>query len=296
MSTYDIPQAVLDSLKTGEGEQPGDTTGDDPPKDKTTDGTKTNAKGESTGDGGEGNGPSKKGDPDEGKEPSKPKEPTSVKLNGKEYGLEDLGRIVKEHQEDTDWKKSNTERAQSIAAQSKAIEGVSGVLEKILQDKDALEILEDMGYTLDPKALSAVKAAKDTQTTPVKGAEDSKDLKQMKADLNEMKFREDVRDLTGKDEEHRKALGAPEKVEKFLAFMVDHNLLNLEKAYDLYIQADRLKVAEEELEKGKKKGDKPGPKAPVGQGAKDIVTDFKPESRDFGYDAARKATLKLFKR
>ena len=290
MSTYEIPQEIRDSLGTDVGEQPEGIPEDDPTKVTAGD-TGTNAKGVSEGGEGEGNGPSK-GDPDGKKEPTKPVEPTSVKLSGKEYGLEDLGRIVKEHQENKNWNKTNTERAQTLSAQAKTIEGVTDSFEKLLKDADALEILEDMGHKLDKKALSTVKEAAKVQTNPDrdKEPEANDELKQMRTDMNDMKFMEALRDLTAKDEDHQKALGAPEKRQAFLKFMVDNDLSDLDKAYDLHTQAERLKEAEAAL--AEKKGGKP--KAPVGPGAKDFKSAFKPVTRDFGYDAARAATIESF--
>jgi len=300
MSTYEIPQEVRDSLATEESEQPEGTTknpadgGDDPTKKTTGDtGTNPDPVGKSDSGEGEGNGPSE-GDHDGKKEPAKHAEPTSVKLDGKEYGLKDLGRIVKEHQENKDWKKSNTETAQTLSAQAIAIEGVTDGLEKLLSDEDALEILEDMGHKLDKKALSAVKAAK-VQTDPDRDEkpETNVELKEMRTELNDMKFMEALRELTAKDEDHQKAIGTSEKRQAFLKFMVENNLSDLDKAYDLYTQAEKLKATEEALEKAEK-GGKTKPKAPVGAGAKEFKSGFKPVERDFGYDAARKATLESF--
>ncbi len=294
MSTFNIPQEVRDSFApTEEGEQPTGTP-DDPTK-VTADGTETNAKGKSNGEPGEGNGPSK-GDPDGEKEPTKPVEPTSVKLDGKEYGLEDLGGIVKEHQENKNWNKVNTEKAQTLSAQAKAIEGVTDTLEKLLKDEDALEVLEDMGHKLDKKALSAVREAAKVQTNPDREDKPEADdeLKQMRTDLNDMKFMEALRELTAKDEDHQKAIGAPEKRQAFLKFMVDNNLSDLDKAYDLHTQAERLKEAEVALEEAEKKGGKTKPKAPVGPGAKEIKSGFQPVTGDFGFNAARAATIKSF--
>lgn len=306
MSTYNIPQEVRDSFApTGEGEQPKGTTddpaagGDDDSTKGTTGDTKTNSadSGASKGDEGEGNGPSKGDSEGKDKEPTKQQEPASVKLDGKEYGLEDLGRIVKEHQENKDWKKSNTEKSQTLSAQVKAIEGVTDVLEKLLKDEDALEILEDMGHKLDKEALSAVKkTAKEAQTNPDREEkpETSDEMKQLRTEMNDMKFMEALRELTAQDEDHQKALGPSEKRQAFLKFMVENNLSDLDKAYDLYTQAERLKETEAALEEAKKKGGKSKPKAPVGPGARDFKSGFKPVQRDFGYDAARKATLESF--
>lgn len=296
MTTYNIPQEIRDSLKVEESEQPKGTPAEDPKKDPTGD-TGTNVKGASEGAEGEGNGPSK-GDPaGKNKEPTKPAVPTSVKLDGKEYGLEDLGRIVKEHQKNENWNKVNTEKAQKLSAQANAIESVSGPLEKLLQDEETLEILEDMGHKLDKKALSAVKeAAKDVQTNPDrdKKPEANEDLETMQAELNDLKFMEALREITGRDEDHQKAIGTPEKRQAFLKFMVENDLPDLDRAYNLYTQAERLKEAEAALKEAEEKGGKKTKpkKAPVGPGAKEIKTDFQPVHKDFGYDAAREATLK----
>jgi len=293
MSTYEIPQEVRDSFAAEENEQPEGTSAGESTKDTTGD-TGTKAEGKSDGGEGEGNGPSE-GDP-KGTD-KKPAEPTSVKLGGKEYGLEDLGRIVKEHQKNENWNKANTERAQTLSAQAKAIEGATGVLENILKDKDALEILEDMGHKLDKEALSAVKeATKNVQTIPDrdKKPETDEDMEQVRAELNDLKFMAALRELTDKDEDHRKALGTPEKRQAFLKFMVENNLLDMDKAYELHTQAEQLKAAKKALEEAEEKGGKPKPKAPAKPGAKDIKSGFKPVTGDFGYDAARKATIESF--
>lgn len=291
MSNYNIPQEVRDSLRTEEGEQPEGTSKVEPGEESAGT-TGTNTKSESDGGEGGGNGPPKS-DPAR-EEPAESEEPTSVKLGGKEYNLEDLDRIVKEHQNRENWEKSNTEKSQALSARAKAVDSVIGGLEDLFQDKDALEILEDMGHKLDTRALSAVKETANAQSIPDRDKESDDDLEKMRAELNELKFMEALRELTTRDEDHQKALGSVEKRQAFLKFMVDNDLADLDRAYDLYTQAERLKEAQKALEEVEKKGGKSKPKkAPLGAGAKDIKTGFKPQQRDFGYDAARKATEKL---
>lgn len=293
MSAYNIPQEVRDSLRIEGSEQPEGTPEADPSKD-TADVTGTNASGESDDDRGEGNGPSEGDLAGKDKEPTRPKEPTSVKLSDKKYGLEELDRIVKEHQDSKNWEKSNTEKSQMLSARAKAIDGVISGLEDLFRDKDALEILEDMGHKLDKEALSAVKETANMQSIPDRDKEPDNDLEEIRAELNDLRFMEALRELTARDEDHQKTLGNPEKRQAFLKFMVDNDLVDLDKAYVLYIQAEQLKEAKKALEEAKKKGEKSSPKnAPLGVGAKDIKTGFEPVRGDFGYEAARKATEKL---
>lgn len=296
MEFKNLPDDLRASLGTAD-EQPGGGSKDEGSDDDAKGDTKTNDDGKKADD------ESKGGDEGDTKGDQKGEPPKPFTLDGKEYDEKALEGIVREHQNKENWEKTNTEKAQETAAKAKAIETVLEVVEKIASDNDAVEVLQDYGYKLKIEDIQAVRKAAaeaapakpkgDTETQDAAGDEVGKLKERLDQVEVERQFERDLHTFTTKDEEHSKVFDTPEKVNGFVKFMVDNGIADMDKAFGLYTAEERAEAAEKALEEAGE--DKRTPRAPLGKGAKEIKTDFKPVSGDFNMDAAREASVKILK-
>ncbi len=295
MTFTGLPDELRTSLETTDEQSEGGSD-DNKPGDDTKGDTKTN-------DGGDDKkaGTESKGDDDgdtKGVKTGEPPKPFT--FDGKEYNQEALEGIIREHQNNENWNKTNTENAQANKATAKAMDKVLEVVEKIASDEDAVEVLQDYGYNLSKEDIQQVRKAA-AEAKPAKPKEDTgaqaatgDEIGKLKERIDqvetERQFERDLQTFATKDDDHRKAFDTPEKVDGFLKFMVDNGIPDMDKAYGLYTAEQRAEAAEKEL--NEVKGGERSPNAPLGKGPREIKSDFKPVTGDFGYDAAGEATRK----
>ncbi len=306
MSTYEPPTAeqIASLVEPDESDQlSGEDTSDGKGTGESTDG-KTNEDDGKSSEGGE----AKAGDGDEskskdgengsngkssdGEDAGKGDEAgaSAITLGDKEYTAEELTQIVKDHANNENWTKTNTETAQGNAAAADSIKGALGFLEKLAADPEALDLLQDLtGIKLDDEALENIKAVKG-----LAGSEDGapSDIELLRIEHAILQWRQ----------AHMEEFADQTEWEKFLTFATDQQE-PIDKAHVLYSAqgADaKVKAAEEKQAEAEsrataaEKAAKETPPAPIGKGAKGFETDFKP-SKDGTYDDARKASTGMLK-
>jgi hypothetical protein len=70
--------------------------------------------------------------------------PDGISLDGKEYTSEDIQTALDALSNKTEWQKSNTEKAQELAAERKAIQAEREVWSKLRDNEDAMDALGDL--------------------------------------------------------------------------------------------------------------------------------------------------------
>ncbi len=294
MTFTGLPDDLRTSLETADEQSEGGSD-DKGSGDGAKGGTKTNDDGKGK------DGDESKGGTDGGTKGDQTGEsPKPFTLDGKEYDEKALEGIVRENQNNENWNKTNTENAQANADRAKAMDKVLEVVEKITSDEDAVEVLQDYGYKLSKEDIQQVRKAaaeagpakpkEETGTQDATGDEVGKLKERLDQMENERQFERDLQTFVTKDDDCRKAFDTTEKVEGFLKFMADNGLTDMDKAFGLYTAEQRAETAEKALEEAG--GGKRSPNAPLGKGAREIKTDFKPVTGDFGYDAAGEASRK----
>ncbi len=216
---------------------------------------------------------------------------SAITLGDKEYTAEELTQIVKDHTNNENWAKTNTEKAQEIAATATSIKDALGYLTKLAADPDALELLQDVtGITLDKAALESIKAVQG-----LGGSEDGapSDIDILRAENAILQWRQSRMDEFADQTEW----------EKFMVFAKKNNEPSIDKAHILWKAQgadERLQAAEEKTAKETARADaaekaaKEAPPAPTGKGAHAFKSDFKP-SKDGSYDGAREASAGMLR-
>ncbi len=307
MTTYDPPTAeqIASLVDDDEGDQlSGDETpsgeeNGEPADGKTNEGDGKTTDGGEANDGDGGEAKSKDGEDgsngkdSDGEDAGKGEEAgaSAITLGDKEYTAEELTQIVKDHANNETWEKTNTEKAQEIAAAANGIKGALEYLEKLAADPEALELLQDVtGIKLDDAALESIKAVKG-----LGGSEDGapSDIDVLRAENAILQWRQS----------HMDEFADQAEWDKFMAFATEHQEPSIDKAHILWnaegaperIAAAETKAAEEkDRADAAEKAAQESPPAPTGKGAKAFKTDFKP-SKDGSYDAAREASAGMLR-
>ncbi|KKL13021.1 hypothetical protein LCGC14_2529940, partial [marine sediment metagenome] len=161
----------------------------------------------------------------------------AITLGDKEYTAEELTLIVKDHANNENWTKTNTENAQENSAAADRIKEGLAFLEKLAADPDALELLQDVtGIKLDDKALESIKAIQD-----MAGSEDGapSDIDVLRAENAILQWRQ----------QHMDEFADQAGWDKFMEFATEHREPSIDKAHILWKaqgSEERLKAAEEE--------------------------------------------------
>ena len=312
------PTEILNSLIAG-GEQSESIEGDQDPDNSGTDDGGTNDQNLEAGEGGEDEGASKDTGGDTGEQEGTESDTgddadeVAFQHEGKDFTKTRLAEILTEYAQNEEWKAKNTQRAQDLKAREKGIQGGTDLLKKIAADKDAVELLSDLGYDLTASGVESLlkdvaeagegegdaggseggeSAGDDT------GDGDRGDLEERMDELEGKQLFDDALNAFMGDEAHAKEYDTPEKVSKLVEFMVDKNILDFDEADNLLSAGNRATAADERIVTMEKeiKELKADPNAPLeGQGVDETVSDQKSVVHgDFGLEDARRKTEKLF--
>jgi len=198
-------------------------------------------------------------------------EDLTVDVDGHEYSVSD---IVDEWQNNRDWQKANTERAQEIAEDRKAIDAFrSEEVMALLKDKDFLDAVDDWHDGKDnPLRKVAEHLEQSTQAESVQQV--STESTELARERTELEVDREILDLQSVDESLRNEA----EMERLLTFAVDndmtlYNAHQYKKAEDMERELgtvqDELLNRNKELSELKKTSGKPIPSAPIrGQGSK----------------------------
>jgi len=212
-------------------------------------------------------------------------------LGEKKYSTEDLTQIVTDHENNENFAKANTERAQEIAATLGKTKGVLEFIGKLVADPEQLELLQDLtGVQLDEKALSEIKDIQELSES-TDGAPSEIDLLRAESVVNQWRIA------------HLEEFGKEEDWDRFVTFAEAKKEPDIDKAYTLFKAEgadDRVAAAEKKAAEEKERADAAelaamdAPPAPLGKGAQSFTTDFKP-SKDGTFDGATKAAASMIR-
>jgi len=225
---------------------------------------------------------------------------------GTEYKKDALDAILADHLKNVDWKATNTQEAQKLAAASKGIKNVQDLLKKISADSDAVELLADLDYDLSEKGVKELLSDIADQGSGDEGGEGAGGEADTRSDLekrldNLEADREFEKAWNGfmADEKMREAYDTAEKQNKLMEFMTKKGILDFIEGHKTFTAdqtlTDQAKRIEELEKENKQLAANKSPNAPVdGQGAVGTTDDQTdgPVHGDTNYSAARKKLRK----
>ena len=160
-----------------------------------------------------------------------------VEIDGKVHSYEDIRLALDDSKNRTEWQKSNTQKAQDVADQRKAIDQESQKWEDLRKDEDLMDTLKDYlgeDHSLFKKVEEPSKATRqDTKETEV----DSKltdRLQELEDKLEMQEANQAVeRDIQALVKAHPELDGQTEAVQEVLQTAVDKGMTDLEDAFIL---------------------------------------------------------------
>lgn len=167
---------------------------------------------------------------------------TEIEIDGETYTTEQLQNFIQDSVNKAEWQKSNTQKAQEIASQEKALKAEFDRINGVMQDDEVVETLKDvLGEDHDFFKESTVKFSENAENVdeqsesspPVQNQEDSR-IQDLEAQVRQMQLKEQVA-----EEINTLVLAHPElkddgdAISEVLDIAVERNIADLEDAFTL---------------------------------------------------------------
>lgn len=198
--------------------------------------------------------------------------------DGGQFTIDEVNTWRKDSDNKKSWQQSNTQSAQELSDQRKAIQPMIDLAEKLNGKNDIVHTIkeylkEEIGE--DAEQLFEDSLSLDAEKVINPYAEENQSLK---SELNDLKNQQNMEKMVKDFKTEFKV--TDRQAEKVLDFAVDHfektqRALSLEEAHKI-LQSEKL---EKELEKAKRKMPNPPTKVNKTQGAKDIAEKRDPNKR-----------------
>ena len=218
-----------------------------------------------------------------------------VEIDGKIHSYEDIRLALDDSKNRTEWQKSNTQKAQAVADQRKAIDQESKKWSDLRKDEDLMDTLKDYlgeDHTLFTKEVEGPSEAirQDTKELVVDDKVNSR-IQELEDKLEMQEANQAVeRDIQALVKSHPELDGQTEAVQEVLQTAVDKGITDLE---DAFILTNHQAAVDSAFTKAVKtleeaKSSKSVPEADVKHDGERSPTNTKPQD----YDEAREIGLK----
>lgn len=167
---------------------------------------------------------------------------TEIEIDGETYTTEQLQSFIKDSVNKAEWQKSNTQKAQEIASQEKALKAEFERINGVMQDDEVVETMKDiLGEDHEFFKESTVKFSDTAETTqeqgesspPVQNQEDSR-IGELEAQVREMQLKEEVaNEINQLVQAHPELKDDGDAISEVLDIAVDRNISDLEDAFVL---------------------------------------------------------------
>jgi len=164
---------------------------------------------------------------------------TEIEIDGETYTTEQLQEFIKDSRNKADWQKSNTQKAQEIAKQEKALKAEFERINGVMQDDEVVETMKDLlGDDHEFFKESTVKFSEnvdeqkqDNLTPPVEDQGDSR-VDELEAQVRQMQLeREVANEINTLVQSHPELENDGDAISEVLDIAVDRNIASLEDAY-----------------------------------------------------------------
>jgi|TARA_Y100000034_G_scaffold87115_1_gene104436 hypothetical protein len=215
---------------------------------------------------------------------------TSVEVDGKSYSLDDIRLAIDDSRNRSDWQKSNTQKAQQLSDDRKALTVTQKKFDDLKKDEDLMETLKDYlgeDHTLfqetdEPNENAQTQDTKDPIDNRIQELEDKIEMQEAQQAVE--------RDIQVLIKNHPELDGKDNAVREVLNTAINKGMSNLEDAFVLTYHKAAVDSSFSKAVKTLKKADasKSIPEASVKHKGSKSLSNVKPEN----FDEARAQALK----
>ena len=165
-----------------------------------------------------------------------------IEIDGQTYTTEQLQEAINDSSNRADWQKSNTQKAQEIASQEKALKAEFDRIKGVMSDDEVVETMKDvLGEDHEFFKESTVKFSDNAEqnqeqsnsTPPVQNQDDSR-FEELENKIQEMQLKEEVaNEINELVTAHPELEKDGEAIAEVLDIAVDRNISSLEDAFTL---------------------------------------------------------------
>lgn len=162
---------------------------------------------------------------------------SEIEIDGETYTTEQLQEFIKDSMNKAEWQKSNTQKAQDIANQEKALKAEFDRINGVMKDDEVVETMKDLlGEDHEFFKESDVKFSENVEQVQ-EPSEDNKDdarFEELEAQVREMQLKEQVaNEINQLVQAHPELKDDGDAISEVLDIAVDRNIADLEDAFTL---------------------------------------------------------------
>ena len=162
---------------------------------------------------------------------------SEIEIDGETYTTEQLQGFIKDSMNKAEWQKSNTQKAQEIANQEKALKAEFDRINGVMKDDEVVETMKDLlGEDHEFFKESDVKFSENVEQVQ-EPSEDNKDdarFEELEAQVREMQLKEQVaNEINQLVQAHPELKDDGDAISEVLDIAVDRNIADLEDAFTL---------------------------------------------------------------
>ena len=160
---------------------------------------------------------------------------TEIEIDGETYTTEQLQEFIKDSRNKADWQKSNTQKAQEIASQEKALKAEFERINGVMQDDEIVETMKDLlGDDHEFFKESTVKFSENVdeqKSQPVEEQQPDNRVDELEAQVRQMQLeREVANEINTLVQSHPELENDGDAISEVLDIAVDRNIASLEDA------------------------------------------------------------------
>jgi len=162
---------------------------------------------------------------------------SEIEIDGETYTTEQLQEFIKDSMNKAEWQKSNTQKAQEIANQEKALKAEFDRINGVMKDDEVVETMKDLlGEDHEFFKESDVKFSENVEQVqePSKDNKDDARFEELEGQVREMQLKEQVaHEINQLVQAHPELKDDGDAISEVLDIAVDRNIADLEDAFTL---------------------------------------------------------------
>lgn len=160
---------------------------------------------------------------------------SEIEIDGQTYTTEQLQEFIKDSQNKADWQKSNTQKAQEIASQEKALKAEFERINGVMKDEEVVETMKDLlGEDHEFFKESSVQFSENVEQPQEQEPVRDDRIDQLEAQVQEMQLKEQVaNEINSLVKAHPELENDSDAISEVLDIAVDRNIADLEDAFIL---------------------------------------------------------------
>ena len=160
---------------------------------------------------------------------------SEIEIDGQTYTTEQLQEFIKDSQNKADWQKSNTQKAQELASQEKALKAEFERINGVMKDEEVVETMKDLlGEDHEFFKESSVQFSENVEQPQEQEPVRDDRIDQLEAQVQEMQLKEQVaNEINSLVKAHPELENDSDAISEVLDIAVDRNIADLEDAFIL---------------------------------------------------------------